>query len=493
MNEDKMQNLEDFKSMTTREGEALNFCQEQSYDDDDAEYDSDTIPFEEEVDKLEGDKQIQLYDQMIGIMKIPSEEMKESRADKIAEQFSEITFLKLKVKLLVNASNKKYKELESKYDASEETVKTLVKINQSYKEEEEERERYSVWSPPGVNGTPQSPMLSSPQLSEITNSLANLKWGFRKREAELLSQIELYKASTIKLNNSQQRLRGSLRDVCEKLCDGLVVAELIVEKSEEANNNDNNYNDNGISNPSKLQLQVEDLQKINDGLKQQNAKLMVLCANANDADMDIRNPDNIEDTKSEAIELKEQQAILKQQQDEQIQQHVESKQQHEELQYEKEMLKQVQDELERHQDELKQHQVELKRQSEELQFEQEILKQQQDALDVQQEELKQEQAELKQDKDELKEVENELKTQILDLNQQQNIKQEQLINEKDSMVILNEEIQSLRTELQFIKDENEKNIFDLSEHNEFLKVGYIYTFVFIHTNLFFCVYVYKYT
>eukprot|EP00596_Hydrurales_sp_CCMP1899_P009778 CAMPEP_0119051824 /NCGR_PEP_ID=MMETSP1177-20130426/73313_1 /TAXON_ID=2985 /ORGANISM="Ochromonas sp, Strain CCMP1899" /LENGTH=1177 /DNA_ID=CAMNT_0007031159 /DNA_START=280 /DNA_END=3813 /DNA_ORIENTATION=- len=476
MNEDKLQNVEDFASIHTREGEVLDL-NNQSYYDDGTEYDSDTIPFEEEVDKLEGDKQIQLYDQILDTFKIPSEENRKD--NQIAEQFSEITFLKLKVKLLVNASNKKYKELEIKYEASEDTVKTLVKINQSYKEEEgEERERYSVWSPPGLNGTPQSPMLSSPQLSEITNSLANLKWGFRKREAELLSQIELYKASTIKLNNSQQRLRGCLRDVCEKLCDGLVVAELIVEKSEEAIENDSKgYSEN--NSPSKLQLQLEDLKQINDSLKLQNTELMALCANPSHPDMDMRNPDmdmrnadmdmRIPDTDDVVeVHLKQQQDILKQQQDEYIAEQIEAQQQHEEFQYEKELMKQVQDELELQQNELKQQQVEvkqrqveLKQQNEELQFEQEISKQQQTELNQQQSEQKQEQIELKH-------VENELKSQILEFNQQQNIKPD-FINENNSNEMLNEEIKSLQNELEFIKNKYETNIFNLSEYNDILK------------------------
>jgi hypothetical protein len=55
------------------------------------------------------------------------------------------------------------------------------------------------------------PALISPQLSELTNSLANLKWGFRKRESELLGQIEQYKRMTVQLHSSQKRLRTSLR------------------------------------------------------------------------------------------------------------------------------------------------------------------------------------------------------------------------------------------------------------------------------------------
>jgi hypothetical protein len=51
----------------------------------------------------------------------------------------------------------------------------------------------------------------SPQLSELTNSLANLKWGFRKREGELLQQIDQYKKMTVQLHASQMRLRTSLR------------------------------------------------------------------------------------------------------------------------------------------------------------------------------------------------------------------------------------------------------------------------------------------
>ena len=53
--------------------------------------------------------------------------------------------------------------------------------------------------------------LISPQISELTNSLANLKWGFRKRESELLSQIEQFRNMTHKLHSSQKRLRSSLR------------------------------------------------------------------------------------------------------------------------------------------------------------------------------------------------------------------------------------------------------------------------------------------
>jgi hypothetical protein len=53
------------------------------------------------------------------------------------------------------------------------------------------------------------------------------------------------------------------------------VAELIVEKSEEAIENDSNgFSEN--NSPSKLQLQLEDLKKINNSLKSQNTELMVL-------------------------------------------------------------------------------------------------------------------------------------------------------------------------------------------------------------------------
>lgn len=55
------------------------------------------------------------------------------------------------------------------------------------------------------------PALVSPQLSELTNSLANLKWGFRKRETELLGQIDQYKKMTVQLHGSQKKLRTSLR------------------------------------------------------------------------------------------------------------------------------------------------------------------------------------------------------------------------------------------------------------------------------------------
>lgn len=55
------------------------------------------------------------------------------------------------------------------------------------------------------------PALVSPQLSELTNSLANLKWGFRKRENELLGQLEQYKKMTTQLHLSQKKLRTTLR------------------------------------------------------------------------------------------------------------------------------------------------------------------------------------------------------------------------------------------------------------------------------------------
>ena len=172
---------------------------------------------EKQADKQEKQEEEEKYFDHEREKEKAKEKEKERERDHRADSQSEITFLKLKLKLLSKESNQEYSDLMLRFEASEETVKTLVKINRSTKDEQEKNA--GVWgSSPGSGGgyregAPQSPMMISPQLSELTNSLANLKWGFRKRESELMSQIEQYKAMTLQLHASQKRLRSSLRYV----------------------------------------------------------------------------------------------------------------------------------------------------------------------------------------------------------------------------------------------------------------------------------------
>lgn len=127
-------------------------------------------------------------------------------------------FLRLKLRLKISDENEKLWELED-------VIKKLETKLKKYDAGAVERSYFTESS--------GSAAFETPKVMELSNSLTNLRSGFKKREKDLIKQLDQHKQAILLLNASYTNLKNTFKEICGNLCVQLEGFETYSEKQQQ--------------------------------------------------------------------------------------------------------------------------------------------------------------------------------------------------------------------------------------------------------------------